>query len=295
MFVRNYRLLDYLVEIVECGSLQGAADHLHVSAPVVSKALSDLEEVMGSTLLVRSRGHVRLTETGETIYQYGRGMRSAAEAAMNVSRELRRNVHGNLRLTLPSELAIHWLPPILRAFQELYPDVAVEILASDDKEDLVKQSCDLAIRAYYRLTVAELPQGTFQRLPVSLLAGKPFAPLASMPPRRRLASIPFIDFGLDRRRTTLAAISRKNGHRFQFAVEGSTKINSAYLARDMVVAGLGMALLVESAAKPLLQRGRLIAIAPELDFGWLGLKTIQRDNYPAEPALAFQRYLASMR
>ena len=45
MFTRNYRLLAYFVEIVDCGSVRAAARRLFVSAPVVSKALADLDKI----------------------------------------------------------------------------------------------------------------------------------------------------------------------------------------------------------------------------------------------------------
>ena len=69
MFTRNYRLLAYFVEVVNCGSVRGAARNLFVSPPVVSKALADLEAEVNATLLQRGKRRLDLTAEGKVLCQ----------------------------------------------------------------------------------------------------------------------------------------------------------------------------------------------------------------------------------
>src|SRR3954469_18631963 len=76
------RDLHILLAVVQCGSMSKAARQLSVSNPVVTKAVADLEHVLGVRLLERNPHGVELTA-------YGRAMITHSHAAFN---ELRRGV-----------------------------------------------------------------------------------------------------------------------------------------------------------------------------------------------------------
>ena len=66
------RHMQCLLEVVSCGSLKAAGERLHLTQPAISRTLKELEEILGTTLLLRSRAGVELTEAGEVFAHFAR-------------------------------------------------------------------------------------------------------------------------------------------------------------------------------------------------------------------------------
>ncbi|MFC6758352.1 LysR family transcriptional regulator [Sulfitobacter porphyrae] len=64
------RHLSAFVETLRGGSLKAAAERMFLTQPTVSKTLSDLETILGVTLLNRGRGGVSLTREGAVFRQF---------------------------------------------------------------------------------------------------------------------------------------------------------------------------------------------------------------------------------
>ena len=60
------RLLQYFLAIAEEQSITRAAEYLHVTQPTLSKQMMDLENTLGTQLLIRGKKKVTLTEEGHT-------------------------------------------------------------------------------------------------------------------------------------------------------------------------------------------------------------------------------------
>lgn len=71
--------LEYLVKIVECGSISKAAQILYVSQPSLTKAVMNLEQEYGIQILVRKARGVELTSDGKSFVHYARGILTAAD------------------------------------------------------------------------------------------------------------------------------------------------------------------------------------------------------------------------
>lgn len=72
--------LEYLLKIVQCGSISRAAQELFVSQPTLTKSVLSLEEEYGVKLLVRKSRGVELTQEGKSFAHYARGVLTAAQA-----------------------------------------------------------------------------------------------------------------------------------------------------------------------------------------------------------------------
>ena len=127
---QTLRRMTYFAAIADAGSIRGAAEQLSVSVPVVSEALSDLEQELGVTLAVRTTRKLELTQTGAAFSGAVTRMLSAAREALEIVAP-DRPVSGKISITLPVELAAHWLPERIASFQQKHPDVAFRIEASD--------------------------------------------------------------------------------------------------------------------------------------------------------------------
>ena len=72
--------LEYLLKVVECGSISTAAQQLFISQPSLSKSIMALEDEYRIQILVRKARGVELTADGKSFVHYARGILTAAHA-----------------------------------------------------------------------------------------------------------------------------------------------------------------------------------------------------------------------
>jgi DNA-binding transcriptional LysR family regulator len=133
-------------KIVACGSLSAAARELDVPVSVVSKRLSLLEASLGTRLLQRTTRRQTLTEEGALFHARVLRILDEVEGAEAVLRERRDSVGGLLRVTAPGELGRRWIVPAAAAFQELHPQVTLQLELGDQVLDLIDHGVDMAVR-----------------------------------------------------------------------------------------------------------------------------------------------------
>ena len=63
--------IKYFLAVAECKSFSRAAEKLYVTQPILSRCIRNLEEELGSSLIIRSSRFFTLTDTGKVLYQYG--------------------------------------------------------------------------------------------------------------------------------------------------------------------------------------------------------------------------------
>ncbi|MGH8473353.1 MAG: LysR family transcriptional regulator [Gammaproteobacteria bacterium] len=89
-----WRLESY-VAVVEEGSIRGGARRVRVAQPALSQSIRKLERQFGATLLVRSHRGIEMTEAGERVFEYARGVLAQTE----------RVVHEVTRMSASADLA----------------------------------------------------------------------------------------------------------------------------------------------------------------------------------------------
>lgn len=130
----------------ESGSFADAARKLNLANSVVSKRVKDLEDFLGSQLLVRTTRKVTLTETGQSYLDYVRKFLDELEEVESSLRYRTQKPVGNIKLTAPLSFGLQTLAPALASYLEKYPDVSIRTHLSDRRVDLVAEGYDLAIR-----------------------------------------------------------------------------------------------------------------------------------------------------
>ena len=130
------------------GSLSKAARAERVSQPTLSRHISRLEEQVGYRLFDRSKAGVTLTQRGAELYEHASAM-AALAAKMKTSQSDNTNrLSGTVRLTASKIVATYLLPQILVNFKLLEPGIDVEMVASDETENLHYREADIAIRMF---------------------------------------------------------------------------------------------------------------------------------------------------
>jgi DNA-binding transcriptional LysR family regulator len=144
--MQNLTDIAIFVKVVELSSFTAAADALEMSQPVVSKAVTRLEEKLGARLLNRTTRRLSLTEAGAELYRRsGSALREIENAELEIAR-FQTEPRGTLRVSAPMSFSILQLGPAIQTFMDRYPGVTVELHMDDRRVDLVEEGFDVAIR-----------------------------------------------------------------------------------------------------------------------------------------------------
>jgi DNA-binding transcriptional LysR family regulator len=132
--------------IVERGSMTAAARDLGVSQPAVSKLLRGLEAHLGVRLLERNARALRPTAQGLLLYKScGRAL-ATIDAAIEGVRNNVGAIDGHLRLHGPVCISERHLYKIVMDFQDIYPNVSIELIIENQPVDLIRANVDVALR-----------------------------------------------------------------------------------------------------------------------------------------------------
>ncbi len=122
------------VTTADCGSFTRAAETLGYAQSSVSKMIADLESEWNLTLLERSRAGVQLTSDGVAMMPYARELLESYRRVQEQAAGLGGVTSGLIRIGTFSSVATHWMPNIIKAFQEDYPAIRYEMLMGDYEE-----------------------------------------------------------------------------------------------------------------------------------------------------------------
>ncbi|MBO0712735.1 MAG: substrate binding domain-containing protein, partial [Acetobacteraceae bacterium] len=87
-----------------------------------------------------------LTEQGELLYRTAHEVFMKLEAARAKLTDSRERPHGDLKVTTTVGIGVHWLTPRLGEFVDLYPDIRIQLITTDEELDLAMREADVAIR-----------------------------------------------------------------------------------------------------------------------------------------------------
>ncbi len=136
----------YLVEVLEQGGFNRAAERLGVSKSIVSRRISAMEADLGVRLINRSTRGISPTEAGLEFRSHAdRILASFDEAREAVVRESG-EVVGRLRISAPLSFGIRHVAPVLSAMAERHPRLEVDASFSDRVVDIVGERFDAAVR-----------------------------------------------------------------------------------------------------------------------------------------------------
>ena len=138
--------LSLLLAVVDSGGFSAAAEHLDTSVTKVSRAVSRLERSLDATLLNRTTRQVSLTEEGRAFVEQVRAGLSTLEEAEEALAIRRQKPAGRLRVDAANPFVLHQIVPHVKAFRAAYPDIELELTASDQMVDLLEKRIDVAIR-----------------------------------------------------------------------------------------------------------------------------------------------------
>ncbi len=150
----NLHLLRLFFVVAEQRSFSRAAELLFISQPAVSKGVRELENQLGLPLIERGSGGarsgkgMRLTETGQAMFEHARGIFALERAALEDVRARVGLERGHLVIGASTTIAGYWLPEYTAKFLSEYPSLRLEVLVGNTQEisdQLIDCNIDIAL------------------------------------------------------------------------------------------------------------------------------------------------------
>ncbi len=324
--------LAVFAEVVDAGSMSGAARRLGMSPSAVSQTIRALETTGGVTLLHRSTRKLALTEAGERYYPHCRRLLEAARAAAQSLQTARDAPTGELRVSAPVGFAAHIAPALAPLLAEA-PQLRLRLLVDDAMIDLIDARIDVAIRigrladsswvarrlcdfetilcaspAYLAragtpATPQQLPAHQWLAFGREVTVGTPKEGLSATTSEAATASMRTLGKGAlsTSQPVTMSLDAHSDaGERERVQVQARIASNNQMSLQQMCEHGLGIAHLAHADAFPALARGALVRVLPQWRFGSMPVWAVtpRRDEAEAAKVRAavdyFRRWFAAL-
>lgn len=138
--------VEAFLSVAQHRSFRRAAAELGVTPSAISQAVRTLEARVGAALFTRTTRSVGLTEAGERFRSRAKPAFEELLAAGEIARDLGQRPAGLLRLSAPRAVVPILLQPLIASFCLAYPEVEVEIAASEELVDLAAEGFDAGVR-----------------------------------------------------------------------------------------------------------------------------------------------------
>jgi len=287
-FSVNFHRLQVFGAVARQKSFTRAAEALYTSQPNVSRHVAQLEAELGTTLFHRLGNTVELTDAGRIVYDYAQRVFALTEGMQRTLAELEGLEQGYLRLGASSTPGLYLLPPMVAAFQNMYPGLEITLQLTNTQgvvEKLLSNQVDIGF--------IESPV-TVKGLQVQPYTKDELVPIAA--PSHPLASLPVVR-PEDMSEETLVLREEGSGTR-QVVEEALVRwnvqprrvliITGCEGVKQVVVAGLGVSFVSRCAIKlerlhGVIQvlRGEEMRLARSLSI------IVRKDTHPSAATLAF--------
>ena len=139
--------IPFFIAVAECGTLSGAASKLAVNHSTVYRRINTLEDKLGTRLFHRLQDGYSLTDAGESVLEHALSVENSIHNFERIATGDDNRLSGKIVITAPSSsLASDYLAPCISQFQTKHPEIKIDIIVSDELQDLSKQEADLALR-----------------------------------------------------------------------------------------------------------------------------------------------------
>ncbi|SKC98476.1 DNA-binding transcriptional regulator, LysR family [Burkholderia sp. YR290] len=274
-------VLRLFTRVARTSSFTRAGRELGISQPSVSRQISELEADVGTALFVRSTRAVKLTEAGVDYLTRVEAILDALEEADHAARgstELR----GRLRVALSTSFGIREVIPRIDRFMEMHPALYVDFLMSDDRQDLITEGVDVAIR-FGALPDSSATSRLLGRSPRLLVAAPAYLARKGRPVEpAELSQHAFVTGPSSA--ASLGWTLRKDGREAVFRGDGriTSTVNEA--ATAAAVAGLGILVIGLWGCRSEIADGRLVSILEDWQLEPVEIHAVFPTGRAARPA-----------
>lgn len=287
------RQLVYFEAVVRCAGFTRAGERLHVAQPAISAQIRRLEAELGVTLLTRTTRRVSLTSAGELFLARAQRVLGELDAARGELAELAAVLRGRVTIGATEVLGRFDLPGALATFHARYPGVALVL-----RSGLIAQLLAALDAGELDLVLGPIHADLLARYSAQALVDEELVLVT--PPGHRLGREPQLSLG-DLRDETFVCLPPGSGLRAILDAAAATdgfephvhlETDSPSSVRELVSAGLGVALLARSASQPPGPPVTVHVVRPAPAHPGVGL-IHHRDRRLTPAAQACRRHLAT--
>ncbi len=279
------------VEVARTASFSRASRNLGVPGATLSRRIAAMEREFGVRLFDRTTRRVELTEAGRRYFERCGHLVDEARLAQEALRESAAQPSGHVRLSMPVDLGVTVIGPLLTDFARQFPGISFDLDLSPRNTDLVGEHVDVAIRLgavkdekLVARRLGSVEQRLFAAPAYLALRGEPKQPAdlvehECIQPR-----------GAQRQ-----ALWRLQGDTdiAEVVVRGRFMVNNVGLMRVLAERGMGVAVLDPSLVREPLAQGRLLQVLPEWAAPRLPMHAVMSSRLQPASVRALLDYLAA--
>jgi len=239
--------LQAFVSVAENTSFSAAAEALHLTQPAVSKRIAALEAELNNRLFDRIGRQIQLTEAGHALLPRARNIINEVHDSQRAISNLSSQVRGRLCIGTSHHIGLHRLPPVLRAYNQSFPEVELDMQFLDSE-----LACKAVLHGELELGIVTLPPDNQDPLTLTPLWNDPLHIVASNDhPLSREKNIQLISLAkhpavLPARGTFTREVIEDMLHPADIELQVRLSTNYLETIRMMVEIGLGWSVLPET-------------------------------------------------
>jgi DNA-binding transcriptional LysR family regulator len=256
--------LPIVVAVAREKGFAAAASVLNMSASAVSHAVKAVEDRLGEPLFARTTRSVALTEAGaKLIAIFDSALEDIGAAVENVS-AARGSVTGTLRINAPHSAFPMGLTAVIARLAWAHPKLIVEVHTNEAFIDIVAQGYDAGIRLGEAVQQDMVTVRIVDPFDTIMVASPDYLRAKGEPKSlAELANHKCIGYRLQGSGRLYEWHVVDEGKEARVAPPGSVVITDAMAARELAIAGAGIAYLAEPMVRDDIRAGRLKWLLPE--------------------------------
>lgn len=140
-----WELVEAFLWVHRTGSLSAAGRSLGLTQPTVRRRIASLEHHLSISLFSRSPAGLLPTPAALALVPFAETMEANAHALVRTAESVG-GAAGTVRITASEIVGSEVLPRVLASLRERHPELAIELVLSDDRQDLLRRDADVAVR-----------------------------------------------------------------------------------------------------------------------------------------------------
>jgi len=254
--------LAVFIRVVDEGSFTAAGKALNMPKSRVSRMVADLESQLGVRLLQRSTRQISLTQVGADYYDNCKHMVSDIMDVHTRISDQQDKPHGLLRIAVPMVVGAGIFGGFVARFQQIYPDVKIEVVHTDRQVNLIEEGFDLG------MYMGDLPESSLVARNIgqtdAILCASPeyLAKVGPLSSPADLAKLDFVKVG-DGMQAEVLEMVNESGEEISVRLEPSIVTNNISVALNGIISAAGVGLVPMFMAGDYIMSGRMQLLFPD--------------------------------
>lgn len=268
-------------KVIEQGSFARAARAFEMSNAVVTRHVAELEAHLGIRLMNRTTRKLSLTETGQAYLERVKQILQEIDDAEAIAGSLSQRPAGTLRIYAHLGFAQHHLAKLLPLYAQDYPDVTLDVTASDRTVDLVEDGFDVGIFLGLQKFDASMIARQLGVAEVMLCASPDYIQRHGAPTvPADVAHHACLNFSMEQLRHQWPIVGADGI--VQIPIKSKMLSNNGEVLRQCALAGMGIVIRPSFSINDDISTGRLVRLLPEHHLGQLTVMMV----YPSRRLLS---------